>query len=72
VEAVGPIRSLYDAIWYGGIAMMFLLALWGSWAGVWRWGKDCRKVEQERDYWRDAFFEATNLSKYVIEGRRRG
>jgi hypothetical protein len=63
---MGPIKDIYDLIWYGGALLIAIGIIWTGYLGVWEWGKKCRQVETERNYWRDAFFEATNLTKYFL------
>lgn len=73
---MGPITDLYQAIWYGGLLMAVLIVLFGSFKGIWVWGSAHRQVEDERDYWRDAFFRLAKLSDVILpdpetERRRR-
>jgi hypothetical protein len=76
---MGPIKDVYDLLWYGGLLMGAVIIIWTGYLGVWEWGKECRKAERREEYWRNAFFEIADVAKYFVPelpeppaGRRRG
>jgi hypothetical protein len=60
----------------GGVsfATLLMVILWGSWKGIWRWGKDFDALEirlrteravilDDRDWWRNIAVRATGLAE---------
>lgn len=59
-------------------ATLLVVILWGSWRGIWVWGKDktasetallerCKRTEEDRDWWRGVALKATGIAE--IQGR---
>lgn len=64
----------------GGVsfATLLLIILWGSWRGVWVWGKDkiaaealllerIKRADEVADFWRGIAMKATGIAE--IQGR---
>lgn len=59
-------------------ATLLVIILWGSWRGIWVWGKDktasetallerVKRTENDRDWWRDIALRTTGIAE--IQGR---
>lgn len=59
-------------------ATLLIVILWGSWRGIWVWGKDktaaetalqdrIKRTEEDRDWWRGIAVKATGIAE--VQGR---
>jgi hypothetical protein len=49
-----------------GLTIGLIFALVSGWKGWWVWGKDYRKLEREKNEWKDAALRGTRLAEHVV------
>lgn len=49
-----------------GLTVFILFTLFAGWKGWWVWGRDYRRLEKEKDEWKDAALRGTKIAERVV------
>jgi hypothetical protein len=64
----------YSLLNSGGLLAGLILVLFGGWKANpwWVFGREFRRVEQERDHWRDIAWKGVNVTEKAVDAAAGG